>query len=179
MSDTLYPVVYECLPGGLGRGRIPFRFSAYYPGSSVCFVWATERLHPLTHRLQEESHPRHGAAAEDRRLHRCGHRGRRKRRRAFAPPPLPSWLFLIAVCACRYACARECVHVQVYVSMSPKGLGQGDSQARGLFRMGEDGLKCKVVTIFCQGFCRCGHFPEKKPTWFKSIFSDSRSWSSL
>lgn len=98
------------------------------------------------------------------------------------PSPRPhclTWLFLIAVCACRYACARECVHVQVYVSMSPKGLGQGDSQVRGLSRMGEDGLKCKVVTIFYQGFCPCGHFPEKKPTWFKSIFSGSRSWSSL
>lgn len=61
----------------------------------------------------------------------------------------------------------------------PKGLDQGDSQERGLFRMGKDGLKCKVVTLFCQGFCPCGHFPEKKPTWFKSIFSGSHSWSSL
>lgn len=45
--------------------------------------------------------------------------------------------------------------------------------------MGKDGLKCKVVTLFCQGFCPCGQFPEKKPTWFKSIFSGSQSWSSL
>lgn len=37
--------------------------------------------------------------------------------------------------------------------------------------MGKDGLKCKVVTLFRQGFCPCGHFSEEKPTWFKAIFS--------
>lgn len=122
MSDMVYAAVYECLLGGLGRGRIPFRFSAYCLNPSMCFVWATEWLHPLTHRLQEESHPRHGAAAEDGCLHRCRHRGRRQRRHAFVPPPhCLTWLFFIVVCACRYACACECVHVLVYVSMPQRG----------------------------------------------------------
>lgn len=69
---------------GRARGRLLISKAVWvFPGLAgkpllICLPLrgAAEWLYPLAHRLQEEPHPCHGAAAEDGGLHRRGHRGK-------------------------------------------------------------------------------------------------------